>query len=589
MEAALFLKSVFASGKSLKKIKVALLPEGFIAPHLRTYIFTNQGFIAGRYELLLYQSLSRKIEAGHIFIENSINYQSLESDLIPLIYWKENKDKILAEINLEKLFLTPEALLKQLKTVLENKIKIVNQAIIKGENQDIATKKKPDGSIKWHLTYKAKEEEINHKIYQQFPVIGIVSLLNWVNEQTGFIRSFKHILKKGAAKQADKDSLIACLVALGTNHGVSSIAGRSDMEYNHLKRTVQSFIRPRTLKQANQIIVDKTIHLPIFDSYNIEPQTVHSSSDGQKYPTRFDTFNARYSPKYFGLGKGISVHTMVVNNIPVNAKIFGANDHESHYIFDLIYNNPTKLQPTIHSTDTHGTNQINFAILDIFGYQFAPRYKKFTKEIEKLVGFRTPDQYDKKYIIKPIRKINERVFINQWDMFQRIIASLALKTTTQNNIVRKLSSFQKVHEYHQAFIEYNDIIKSIFMLDYTHFTNLKTNIQTVLNRGEGYQRLRKNISYAHDGKLQVHSQAEQNIWSEATRLISNAIIYYNTFFLSQLLKQHVAIGNTKNVELIKNISPIAWQHINLHGLYRFRDMQIDIEWADIVKNIKITL
>lgn len=54
---------------------------------------------------------------------------------------------------------------------------------------------------------------------------------------------------------------------------------------------------------------------------------------------------------------------------------------------------------------------------------------------------------------------------------------------------------------------FNDLIKSIFMLDYIHLTNFKRNIQTVLNRGEGYHRLRKNISYAHDGKFQVHSQA----------------------------------------------------------------------------------
>ena len=101
--------------------------------------------------------------------------------------------------------------------------------------------------------------------------------------------------------------------------------------------------------------------------------------------------------------------------------------------------------------------------------------------------------------------------------------------------------------------------------------------------------MRKNIAYAHGGKSQVHSQAEQNIWSEATRLISNAIIYYNTFFLSQLLEQHLMHGNSNEVELIKNISPIAWQHINLHGLYRFRDMHIEMDWPTIIKNIRITL
>ena len=44
--------------------------------------------------------------------------------------------------------------------------------------------------------------------------------------------------------------------------------------------------------------------LPIFRHYDIG-EVVHSSSDGQKFETGVRTFNARHSPKYFGLKKGI--------------------------------------------------------------------------------------------------------------------------------------------------------------------------------------------------------------------------------------------------------------------------------------------
>jgi len=138
-----------------------------------------------------------------------------------------------------------------------------------------------------------------------------------------------------------------------------------------------------------------------------------------------------------------------------------------------------------------------------------------------------------------------------------------------------------------AFIEYNDLRKSIFMLNYIHLTNFKQNIQTVLNRGEGYHRLRKNVSYAHDGKFQVHSQAEQIIWSECTRLIANAIIYYNTYLLSKLLKKYAAEGNEKMIQIIRGVSPIAWLHINLHGLFRFKNVKVDINWEEMLKDINI--
>ena len=49
-------------------------------------------------------------------------------------------------------------------------------------------------------------------------------------------------------------------------------------------------------------------------------------------------------------------------------------------MFDILFNNTTDIQPEIHSTDTHGTNEVNFALLHLFGYQFAPRYRASGKE-----------------------------------------------------------------------------------------------------------------------------------------------------------------------------------------------------------------
>jgi TnpA family transposase len=67
------------------------------------------------------------------------------------------------------------------------------------------------------------------------------------------------------------------------------------------------------------------------------------------------------SPRVNSPKKGIVNYTHVANHVPLNARIIGANEHESHYVFDLLYNNTTDIQPSIHATDTHGTNEVNFA------------------------------------------------------------------------------------------------------------------------------------------------------------------------------------------------------------------------------------
>ena len=85
-------------------------------------------------------------------------------------------------------------------------------------------------------------------------------------------------------------------------------------------------LRPETLRGANDAISNATAKLSAFELFNIRDE-VHSSSDGQRMETKIDTFNARYSPKYFGLDKGVSACTVVANHVPINARIIGTHEH----------------------------------------------------------------------------------------------------------------------------------------------------------------------------------------------------------------------------------------------------------------------
>lgn len=177
---------------------------------------------------------------------------------------------------------------------------------------------------------------------------------------------------------------------------------------------------------------------------------------------------------------------MVANHIPINARIIGANEHESHYVFDVVFNNSTKIQPEIYSTDTHGSNQVNFALLHLFGYQFAPRFKDIYNTVTKsLYGFQHPSRYPD-FQIKPIRKINQKLIIQEWENIKRIILSLANKATTQSIITRKLSSYNRTNQTKQALWEYDNIIRSLYLLDYIDSQPLRQNVQKALNRGESY-------------------------------------------------------------------------------------------------------
>jgi hypothetical protein len=53
------------------------------------------------------------------------------------------------------------------------------------------------------------------------------------------------------------------------------------------------------------------------------------------------------------------------------------------------------------------------------------------------------------------------------------------------------------------------------------------------------------------------------------------------------LKKHSAEGNEKLLKIIRDVSPIAWLHINLHGLFRFKNVKVDIDWEEMLKDINI--
>jgi hypothetical protein len=61
--------------------------------------------------------------------------------------------------------------------------------------------------------------------------------------------------------------------------------------------------------------------------------------------------------------------------VPVNACNISADDHESHFVFDLVYNNTTDIQSDSRSVDGHVINHVNAALLYVFGKQFAPPYR----------------------------------------------------------------------------------------------------------------------------------------------------------------------------------------------------------------------
>ena len=168
------------------------------------------------------------------------------------------------------------------------------------------------------------------------------------------------------------------------------------------------------------------------------------------------------------------------------------------------------------------------------------------------------------------------------------MVSLAVKETTQSIIVGKLSAYARKNKTRRALWEYDNILKSLYLLDYIDSLPLRQNVQRALNRGESYHQLRRAISHANFGKLRFKSELEQQLWSKCGRLIANCILYYNARILSSVLDHREQLGDVQGVEVLRQISPVAWQHINLYGRYEFRKFSDSIDLDAIVEQLTHT-
>ena len=547
----------------------------------RKYIFQPGDFDRGRYEFLLYRQLRDRIEAGDVYCVDSARYRSFEDDLIDDATWMK-REQLLPQVMPSASPISTQ--LDELKAVLNTRFDDVNERIRRGENRFVQLK---NGQTLWSRSHAANPDSDHEPLFDSVQRIDIDQLLLYVDKKTGFLGALEHVMGRYQRERAAPPVTIAALMAYATNIGVGRMAELSNLTRSQLSGTAASFIRLETLKAANDRLANATARQPIFRHYDIG-DTIHSSSDGQKFESAIPTVNARHSAKYFGLKKGVVAYTLLASHVPLSARIIGANEHESHYVFDVLFNNLTDIQPQLHSTDTHGTNQVNFALLHLFGYRFAPRYRDFRRKVRTgLYAFKHPNEYVG-CALKPVRRIKENLIESEWDNIERILLSLALKTTSQSVIVSKLSSHRRQNRTKQALWEFEHIIRSLYLLDYIDSPLLRQNVHRALNRGEAYHRLRRAIAYAHGGRFRVRSQHEQELWNECTRLIANAVVYYNSEILSELLMRLENQTQSSAIDTLQRVTPLAWQHINFYGRYRFDSDLRPLDVAAIAANLAKT-
>lgn len=339
--------SELGESKAIKTINLDVVPK-----HDREYLEgEDTKLIANRFEYFLYRKAEQLFNSNSLTVKESVNNRSLTSDLIQSKEWQQ-KETIIENTGLDKLVTPINQTLADKSQQLEVKLKEASEHIFSGDNKYVEFIP-GKAELKWSIPNKRWQETIDNPVYSQIQHMGIVELMLFVDQKTNFLKSFTHISVNKEKTPVNKEDLIACILANGTNYGLYKMANISNRSMGKLRSVDDSYIRYETLTQSNDNVSNAIATLPIFAYYHVDDNQIFSSIDGQKFECRINTFKARYSSKYFSKGKGVSALTLVSNHVPVSTKVIGANEYEGHFAFDLLYNNSSDIQPNILSTDTH--------------------------------------------------------------------------------------------------------------------------------------------------------------------------------------------------------------------------------------------
>jgi len=575
---ALALQALFSKHVSVDSIEEKKLPTKCIPPKTNPYLYKNQQLNKKAYEFFLYHRLREQLASYRIHLNDTLQFKSFTEDIKSVKDWEKDKPKIIEKLNNVKLSDDVEKRLDELIEILEEWYVIVNENIASGENTYIKITE-VDGKKTWNLTYPDDNEELDHTFYRTLPPIDISDVFDFVNNLCQFMEAFTHINGRYQKGERDDSCVKACIIANGTHLGIAQMAMRSNLDLQSLTTQQANYIRLETLQKACQILIDYIQKMVLFGCYNFIENEHHASIDASKHGTKRSTATARHSPKYFGLEKGIAALNMILNNLSVNTKIISANDHESHHGIGLAYNGIAGIIPDTISTDTAGTNSVNFLLYDLLDIQFAPCYKSFNERTLRLRGSK-PSKHYKDFLIKPSKTFDKKNIIEQWPEMQKILAAFLMKDTTQEMIVKKLSSGKQQNALKKAFWEYNNIFFSIYFLRYIDDPMLRRAVRIALNGGERHHKQYNAVTKIGGRKFRGASDIEMEIWNQCTRLITLVMTCYNMHILSELRNSRLKMGDEKGAKIVERVSPQGTRNINLGGIYHYdreNAKAIDIE------------
>ena len=539
-------------------------PVSFVPQRWRNHVIGTNGQInRAYYEMAALTELRNAVRAGNIAIVGSRQHKDFDEYLVSKTEWDKAKET--QETGLVVSNAVDEYLAERMDT-LTQRLHFFNDHIHEFEGVTFKDEQLHVDRLDNDVPEAAKD--LSRTLYDMLPHIKLTDLLLDVSHWTAFDQQLLHSSTGNPPSAEEKSVVIAALMAMGTNIGLTKMAEAAPgISYRRMAHVAQWRMEDDTLRRVQASLVNFQHRLPLSSFWG---DGTTSSSDGMRMPIPVSSFHADANPHY-GFGKGATIYRFTSDQgTSFSVQVITTNSRDAIHVMDGLLHHETDLQLEEHYTDTAGYTDQVFGLTHLLGFRFAPRLRDIGDTKLYTVG----KAADFPHISALLRgHIPTKIIRDNYDDVLRMAHSVQRGVVPGALIMGKLGSYARQNSLAKALSAMGSIEKTLFVVDYLADKEMRRRIHKGLNKGEAMNALARAIFFGKHGEFRERVLQDQLQRASALNILINAISVWNTVYLAQaieVLKENGSVDES----LLSHVFPLGWAHINFLGEYHFDDNQV---------------
>jgi TnpA family transposase len=528
--------------------------------HLATSSKSGSTLDRGIWEISLAFAVRDALRAGSLFLTQSRNHVSFWNLIYEDGSWQQTREQAYQRLDLP---MDGQTFLAKITTEFDRLAQAAEHGL---PTNRFATIK--DGRLKLKkrdaMPVSRALRALRTLISASLPKIRIEDLLQDVDEWCHFTAAFQPLAGYQPRNPDSYLSLLATLIAHGTNLGLAAMSQSVDtLTADALQDTSRWFLRDATLKAANTILVNHHHGQKLSAVWG---DGRRSSSDGQRFAVERKSLLGSVYPRYFGYyDRALQLYTHTSDQHSVyGTQAISCTPREAGYVLGGILDNDTNLAIAEHTSDTNGFTEHLFGLCVLLGIRFLPRLKDLPDQVLSRI-----DRDGDYGVLQPLLRgrINTALILEQWDEMVRLAASLKDRLTPAHVVMQRLANASAANRLAGALTQLGRLMKTIHILRYIQDQPLRDAIHLQLNRGEFRHTLARTLFFANWGRFRSGDYEEVMNKASSLSLLSNAVLVWNTVHIAGIVDQLRAAGHEIKDADLARVSPLTHAHINANGSY----------------------